>query len=446
MKTVGGTGVGGLLAEFAVGVGASDLPPEVADKARSNLFHDLASAMAAHRFGSPLWETTRGRLPAEASLLVAGDRVEAEQAAFANGALIHTRAQDDTHFAAKTHVGSTVFPAAIAASQAEGRSGEVFLRAAVAGCEVAAAVGERMARSSTARGFRASPIYGTLGAAAAASVAFGLDLEQTSSAIALSSSFAGGLNQTWIDGSDEYRIQTGNAARNGVFAARLARNGVVGAPRWYEGDAGFEGAFADQVDEQDWALGERWRILDVTCKPYPVCAITQSLVQVAIDLAVEFDIEPARIESLRIRLNPEDIQYPGTVNSGPFRAISATLMSAEFCAAMALTDRAATLEGLSRFDDPEILRLVEIAEVVADETLPSVAGGVDLTVGGEEISRTLRPEASTYNWDWEAVLRNAERMAPEIPGGTSAVEALGREIQAVTERDSLDPMMEATVA
>lgn len=446
MEAGNGTEVGRRLAEFAVATGQSELPPVVAEKARCNLLHDLVSALAAHQLGAPLWETSRDRLPAEATLIADGGRVEAEQAAFANGALIHTRAQDDTHFAAKTHVGSTVFPAALAATQAEGGSGQSFLRAAVAGCEVAAAVGERMARSSTSRGFRASPLYGTLGAAAAASVAYGLDLEETSSAIALSASFSGGLNQTWIDGSGEYRIHTGNAARNGVFAARLARNGIVGARRWYEGEAGFERAFADQVDEQEWALGERWRILDVTCKPYPVCAITQSLVQAAIDLAVETDLDPGRIESLRVRLNPDDIDYPGTVNRGPFRDISATLMSAQFCAAMALTERSATLDGLTRFDDPQILRLVELTEVVADDSLPPVAGGIDLTVDGEEISRTLVPDESTYNWDWEAVVKNAERMAPEVRGGSATVEGLVREVRAVGECGSIEPLLEATVA
>ena len=98
-------------------------------------------------------------------------------------------------------------------------------------------------------------------------------------AIAIASSFSGGLNQTWIDGSSEYRIQLGMAARNGITAATLAAGGMHGAARWYEGDAGFARAFADgsAADaEGAWELGERWRLLTVTYKPFPVCAITQS--------------------------------------------------------------------------------------------------------------------------------------------------------------------------
>ena len=142
--------------------------------------------------------------------------VAAEHAAFANAALMHTRAQDDTHFAAKTHVGSAIVPAALALAERERRSGAELCVAVVAGCEVAAAIGERLAAATTARGFRATPVFGTLGAAAAAASILGLDEAQTTNAIAIAASFSGGLNQTWLDGTSEYRLQLGMAARNGI--------------------------------------------------------------------------------------------------------------------------------------------------------------------------------------------------------------------------------------
>ena len=88
---------------------------------------------------------------------------------------MHTRAQDDTHFAAKTHVGSAVLPAALALAERDRCSGADVATPVIAGCEVAAAVGERLAPAVTARGFRATPVFGTLGAAAAAASLLGLD-------------------------------------------------------------------------------------------------------------------------------------------------------------------------------------------------------------------------------------------------------------------------------
>ena len=74
--------------------------------------------MAAHTEGPSIWpRRSRAAGPAESTLLCSGARVDAEHAAFANAALMHARAQDDTHYAAKTHVGSSVIPPALALAE-----------------------------------------------------------------------------------------------------------------------------------------------------------------------------------------------------------------------------------------------------------------------------------------------------------------------------------------
>ncbi|MCW2954957.1 MAG: MmgE/PrpD family protein [Conexibacter sp.] len=442
--------VGARLGRFAAGVVAETLPAEVVEKLRCNLLHDLACATAAHTVGPDLWALVRDRRPDEATLLCDGGRVGAEYAAFVNAQLIHARAQDDTHFAAKTHVGAAVVPAVLALAERDGADGAAVLTAIVAGCEVAAAVGERLAAASTARGFRASPVFGTLGAAAASASVLGLDAAATSDAIALAASFCGGLNQTWIDGTPEWRFELGMAARNGVLAAQLAANGFHGAPHWYEGAAGFARAFAGvepgTEPDADWQLGERWRLLDVTYKPYPVCAITQSPVQVAIDLVVAHDLDPAELTAVRCFLNPQDRTYPGTVNPGPYRDVGATLMSAEYCVAMALKTRGATLAGLHAFDDPVIARLVSVTEVLPDERLPSLGGRVELeTAGGATLAGELIPDAGTYGWDWEGVRANVVRMEPEMAVSRAQLDRLEAAVRELAELDSVAPLLLETV-
>jgi 2-methylcitrate dehydratase PrpD len=448
--TVATVPVGRELGEFVAGLADGPLPSAVVAKLRCNLLHDLTCAMAAAAEGEAVWATVRGRGPAEATLLVDGERVDAEDAAFANGALMHTRAQDDTHFAAKTHVGSAVIPAALALAEREGADGAAFVRAVAAGCEVAAAVGERLTAVSTRRGFRASSIFGPLGAAAAGASLLGLDAERTSNAIAIAASLSGGLNQTWIDGTSEYRLELGMAARHGVHAARLAAGGFSGAPHWYEGAAGFMNAFAGAGTDAEagpWDLGERWRVLDVTYKPHPVCAITQSAVQVAIDLAQRHDVDPDDVVAVRVHLNPDDREYPGTVNAGPFGDVAATLMSAQFCVAMALTDRAATLAGLRRFDDPGLGRLVSVTEILGDGELPSLAGRVEVDLASAgTISGELIPDEETYGWDWQGVLANVVRLEPEIPAGRERLDELERAIAGVAELPSVAPLVAGTLA
>ena len=187
------------------------------EKLRCNVLHNLGCAVAAYTAGEEIWATLRDRAPAEATLLCDGGAVAAEHAAFANAALMHTRAQDDTHFAAKTHVGAAMSRRRWRWPSASGGRAPTCV-AVVAGCEVAAAVGERLARGDhRARLPRDSGVRD-----ARRRRRGGLDpgprREQHADAIAIASSFSGGLNQTWIDGTSEYRLQLGMAARNGIAA------------------------------------------------------------------------------------------------------------------------------------------------------------------------------------------------------------------------------------
>lgn len=441
--------IGARLGRFVVECRESGPPEEVVEKLRCNLLHDLSCAMAAYTEGPVIWPLVVDRGPAESTLLCEGTKVDAEHAAFANAVLMHARAQDDTYYSAKSHLGSSTIPPALALAEQLGADGERFARAAIAGYEVGAAVGDALEKSTTPRGFRASGLYGTLASAAACASLLGLDEEGVGNAIAIAASFSSGLSQTWIEGTTEWRWELGMAARNGLWAARLAATGAAGARHWLDGPAGFAHAFAgvDGVDEDFAELGERWRIIDVIYKPYPVCNITQSPVEAAITLVADNDVEADEIESIRCLLNPVDRAYPGTLNWGPFEDVGASLMSAPFCVAMAIKDRDATLAGLHATDDPTMRELVARTEVLADERLPELASRIELTTTtGARHVRELIPDDSTYGWDWDGVLKNSRRLHDEMEVSGPAFERLAESIRSLTELDSVAPLLTASVA
>ncbi len=238
------------------------------------------------------------------------------------------------------------------------------------------------------------------------------------------------------------------AARNGLWAARLAANGAAGARDWLEGPAGLAHAFAgvDSIAEENWTMGERWRILDVIYKPFPVCNITQSPVQAAIDLVAEADVEADEVESIRCLLNPVDRAYPGTLNWGPFEDVGASLMSAPFCVAMAIKDRDATLAGLHRTDDPVVRELVARTEVIADERLPPLGSRIELTTTtGDRHVRELIPDDTTYGWDWDGVLGNSRRMRDEMEISESAFEQMAATIRDLPDLESVEPLLRVSV-
>ncbi len=439
------------LGRFVAGLRHAPPPPAVREKVRVNLLHNLACTMAAHETAGGVWARARAAGAGPAGLLGDGASVGVEAAAFANAVVMHGRAQDDTHFAAKAHLGSAATPAALAVAQREGASGDDLLRALVAAYEVGATVGELLTDRTTARGFRGSMLYGTLGAAAAVASLLRLDADATADAIAIATSFAGGLGQPWIDGSSEWRWELGMAARNGVLAAELAAAGERGAPWAFEGAAGFARAFADLDGwrpPEDLELGVRWRVMDVIYKPYPVCNITQSPVAAAIALAEQASLDPGEVRAVRCFLAPEERSYPGTLNAGPFRDVGASLMSAAFCVAAALKDRAVRLASLRAFDDPTMLALIERTTVVADPGLPTLGARVEVDLrDGTTLTREVRPDDATYGWDWDATLANAHAMlVPEIRGGAVALDRTAAALGGLERLDDLGELVAATVA
>jgi 2-methylcitrate dehydratase PrpD len=437
------------MGEFVAGLTLEALPPKVVEKVRVNLLHDLSVAMAAHDVALPLWGMVAELGPEEATLLCSGDRGPAEMVAFANAVRMHARAQDDTHFSAKSHVGSMVVAATLATAQRLGSSGREVLPAIVAGYEVIGTVGELLAAQVTQRGFRASSTFGPLGVAASVAKLLKLDAISTANAIAIAMSFSGGLNQTWIDGSTEWRWEIGMAARNGVFAARLAAGGAEGASHAFEGAAGFAWAFAGVtgLSLDDLALGKRWRIMDVVYKPYPVCNITQSAVAVSSGLAKRNDLEPSQIAAVRCYLNPADRSYPGTLNEGPYADVGATLMSAHFCVAMALRERTATLKGLSKVSDPEQLALIARIDILPDEGLPVLSARVEIdTTDGRTLTDELIPDDSTYNWGWEQTMGYVDALRVEMANDGAGVTALKNALRRLETLSTVDGLVNATVA
>ena len=437
------------LGDFVAGLSYESLPSEVAEKVRVNLLHDLSVAMAAHDVALPVWDLVTELGPEEATLLCSGARGPAEMVAFANAVRMHARAQDDTHFSAKSHAGSMVVAATLATAQRLGSSGREVIPAIVAGYEVIGAVGELLAAQVTQRGFRASSTFGPLGAAASVAKLMNLDAKSIGNAIAIAMSFSGGLNQTWIDGSTEWRWEIGMAARNGVLAARLAAGGAAGAEHAFEGAAGFARAFAGKADVVlgDLALGGRWRIMDVVYKPYPVCNITQSAVAVCSSLATIHDLEPSMIRSVRCYLNPADRSYPGTMNEGPYADVGATLMSAHFCVAMALRERTATLKGLSQLSDPEQLSLIARIEILPDDGLPVLSARIEIeTVDGRHFSDELVPDDSTYNWSWETASGHVDALRGEMANGGVGVADLKDALRRLETLDSVEGLIDSTVS
>ena len=95
------------------------------------------------------------------------------------------------------------------------------------------------------KGFHATSICGTIGAAASAGVLYGLSPAQIADAMGIAVSMGAGVIEANRTGGTVKRIHCGWAAHSGITAAQFAREGVTGPPTVLEGRFGFFQAYLD---------------------------------------------------------------------------------------------------------------------------------------------------------------------------------------------------------
>jgi 2-methylcitrate dehydratase PrpD len=391
-------------ARFIAGLNLTILPPEVAEKAKVCLLN--AYGMGLNGYDTPYAPVARaaalaldGEVAGGATLLGDGRRTTISGACLANSALFHGRAQEDTCGAA--HFGTVLVPLLTAMIEARHYPIAGLLPALVAGYEAGGLLEKAYAARTTPGGFRSSAIYGTIAAAAAAGKLMGLKEAQLATALSNAVSFAGGVLQSFSDGTDEWRYQVGVVARNGLLAAELARAGSIAAPHAFEGRTGFIASFARthcELPALADLLGREWATLRVTFKPYPVCAFNQTPVTAALGLRRE--LSHAAIRTIRVRMNPFETGYAGMDATGPFDSISGTLMSIPFCIATTLTHGVPDMRRMTTYNDAAVNHLVNCVELISDDAVPVLSAVIEVeTTDGRSHRRDQRMTAADYAYD-----------------------------------------------
>lgn len=428
------------LATFIVGLNKTDaIPARAIEKARVSLLNGYGIGLAS-------FDTPYARVAAKAALAIDGERADGATllvdgrktsflgAVLANSALFHGRAQEDASGAA--HLGAILIPLLTAAAETGRMPLDRLLVALLAGYEVGGLFEKAYAQHTTPAGLRASPLYGSLAAAAAASYALDLNEAQTAAALANAASFAGGILQSFADGTDEWRYQLGITARNGWIAAELARAGSVSAPHAIEGKSGFVRAYARvdcKLDDLLAQLGTTWFIDRVVFKPYPVCAFNQTPVNTALKLRERLGTK--RPSHIRVRMNPYETGYAGMDSRGPFHSVSGTLMSIPFCIAQTLVHGTPTLRDMMVYDDAEVAALIQHTELVSDPHVATLSCVIEASFddGTSPMTESLCLTADDYNYDRDKLRALIQRVCDEVGINAKSCDAMERFVDAPQE-------------
>jgi 2-methylcitrate dehydratase PrpD len=209
--------------------------------------------------------------PGTAQRFASSERYPAIIAAQLNATAGHALDYDDTlDEGGGMHAGALVHSAALAvADELGGVSGETFVAATAVGLDIAV----RLALAPTRDfGWHRTSAFGIFGVVGAVGRLYRLSQEQFVNAFGIAYSQASGNRQCIADGALSKRLQAGFAARDGIISVQLAKAGVTGASRVFEGTDGFfplyqRGEYVrERVTE---GLGERLLSSRISLKPYP---------------------------------------------------------------------------------------------------------------------------------------------------------------------------------
>ncbi len=463
-------------ARFVAGLDYSQIPASAVDKLKASLLHatfvSLVGAQTAH--GKAAIELIKQEEASNsgATVLADGSRATRSGAAFANSKLMHATNQTDS-YRMLIHPGPCIIPAALATAEMSGATGQQVLAAMAAGYEVEARIAGDFIPTTQARGFRCSPVYGTLGAAVTTAKLLDLNEDQTVTALALACTFAGGTTEGPRVSGREILYHEPNATRSGIMAALLARENLRGSETCLEGDAGFYNGFvgnnrgdlsytfsfnppgdggpgstalAHTVEE----LGDRWELMHVTPKIYPTAGYNCPVIELTTRMRAAHDIAPEDVEHITVEMNWLETTYPSPAFPNTDRRMPG-VGSTHYFTAYTWTHgsypplRQRLDPGIDSADfDRQVMELQERVEVTGQRTRGSFAPRITVrTRSGDEVSDEFRGDE--LMWDFATERARLGELFPQMDWPTRKLDGLVAAVSAIDNASNVSEMVACCV-
>src|ERR1700730_13841419 len=276
------------LADYACKLRYEDLPATTTHEAKRRLIDSFATAFGA-RNAEAHAIARRCALRVQSNpraTLFFGGRSSIEWATFVNGLLIRYLDYNDTYLSLEPAHPSDNLAAVLAVGEIAGSKGKDLITSAVLAYEIQCRLCD--AASLRKHGFD-HVTYGAISSAVAACKLLKLDAVKTTPAIRLAGVANTALRQTR---SGELSMWKGcafaNAARNGVFAALLAAEGMTGPAPIFEGELGFMKLLTGHFELGPLGgEGRPFMITETYIKFWPAEYHSQSAIDAALQLRPE---------------------------------------------------------------------------------------------------------------------------------------------------------------
>jgi 2-methylcitrate dehydratase PrpD len=348
------------IARFIVNTSYEDIPRDAVDKAKRTALDCLGAALAG--VTEPVsqaiagYVTKLGGAP-QASLLGADVKVSVADAALANGSIAHALDYDDCGVKIG-HPSVLVLPAVLSLGEHLGVSGEEIVTAYILGLEIEGKLALHADFKLMQARLNHQTWYGSIGAAAACAKLLRLDIAKTRMALGIAGNFACGLSAN--HGSMAGAMAAGNACRNGVIAALMAREGITANPDIIETKNGFYdtlvGAGRYDAERMAAGLGNPFYIESpgIGLKKYPSCYHTHRALDGVFQLLGEHRLSDQDIAEVDVGTSERAMRVLAfSEPETPYQA----KFSMPHCIAAAVVDHQVTLETFTdrKFKDCNIV-------------------------------------------------------------------------------------------
>lgn len=301
-----------MLTQYIAGASYEHLPERVRDYAQLCLLDSLGCMIGGIMtpFGRIVLDlmSDLGGKP-EATVWATGQKVPALHAAYVNAYLANALDFDDTDMG---HPGACVIPAALAVAEQRDASGQELINAIVVGYEVYARVARAIQatpeRNRLMGGVSSTQLVGVFGATAAACALLRLPADSVAMALGLAgeeapvpASLMGYVAERPMSWS---KNNCGWVAMGGVLAAQLAEKGFQASQQVFDEKGRFwlrAGSDQCRFEQFTQDLGQEYRILDISIKPYPCCRYTHTVLDATKAIVEKQKLDAAIVERIEIR-------------------------------------------------------------------------------------------------------------------------------------------------
>jgi 2-methylcitrate dehydratase PrpD len=233
-----------------------------------------------------------------------GVKLPASAAAYVNAYQIHCQEFDCVHEPAVVHPLATIMSALMAEAEASGNiSGKEFITAMAVAVDIAAGLG--VATLSPIRFFRPATA-GVFGATAGIAKLRQFTEQQLKDAWGYALAQAAGTMQAHVEGKPTLPLQIANASRAAHIACDLAGAGIPGPHDVFTGPFGYLSLFEEEIDfEKGFGeLGQRWRIAEVSHKPFPTGRAAQGGIVAVQQLMQDYSLGAEQLDTLVLTAPP----------------------------------------------------------------------------------------------------------------------------------------------